>query len=77
LMSISIGMDPPCFSRYSSSATISSVTAGTSYGTGSSPTRTDGNIWAKGRVTVNFVAAHTYPSCQDAMQAGAPRVKAA
>ena len=32
LMSISMGRLPPCFSRYSSSATISSVTAGTSCG---------------------------------------------
>lgn len=31
LMSISIGSVAPCFSRYNSSATISSVTAGTSY----------------------------------------------
>lgn len=34
LMSISIGSDWPCFSRYSSSATISSVTAGTSCSSG-------------------------------------------
>jgi hypothetical protein len=32
LMSISMGREDPCFSRYRSSATMSSVTAGTSCG---------------------------------------------